>query len=321
MNLQAMIGSLCRKLNYASTPSSDVSERLTGFINEIHLRVLGLPGLGYLKHTQGQFTSVASNAQKSLPADVARVLSIRDTTNDITLAGKSWEWYARSVPDPSASSGTPTIWAPVGFVGYGTQPTGATKLYVVSSSASDTSQTCFVEGADLEGFPLSSTAKLNGTTRVQIGSGLGLSGLGDFRTVNEFYLSNTAVGFVVLTDVTETTYYASLSRGQTYARYLRIALWPTPSDAVTYAIDYERKVDDLSAPMDEPLVPSDFHWVIEAGAKMLEYEKTDDRRYPAAKAEYEQGVRDLKWFVTQQAIDGGPASTPSQLGAWYPAGS
>jgi hypothetical protein len=54
---------------------------------------------------------------------------------------------------------------------------------------------------------------------------------------------------------------------------------------------------------------------------MLEYEKQDDRRYPAARAEYQQGVRDLKWFVTQQA-DGGMASGGrSQLGAWYPAGS
>jgi hypothetical protein len=77
----------------------------------------------------------------------------------------------------------------------------------------------------------------------------------------------------------------------------------------------------MDAPNDEPLIPADFHWVIEAGAKMLEYEKTDDRRYPAAKAEYEQGIRDLKWFVTQQASDSGTVSAPSQLGPWYPAGS
>ena len=77
----------------------------------------------------------------------------------------------------------------------------------------------------------------------------------------------------------------------------------------------------MTESMDEPLVPRDFHWVIEAGAKMLEYEKQDDRRYPAAKGEYEKGVRDLKWFVTQQADGRDGTAGRSQLGPWYPAGS
>jgi hypothetical protein len=54
---------------------------------------------------------------------------------------------------------------------------------------------------------------------------------------------------------------------------------------------------------------------------MLEYEKMDDRRYPAARDEWQKGVRDLKWFVTQQADGVGTVVGRSQLGPWYPAGS
>jgi len=157
---------------------------------------------------------------------------------------------------------------------------------------------------------------MTGTTTVAIGT------LTDIVEITKFYLSAAAVGTVTLTeDAVGGTALSRIPIGQTHARYMRIALWPAPSSALSLTLDYVRQIEDMAENTDEPLVPRDFHWVIEAGAKMLEYEKQDDRRYPAAKAEYERGIRDLKWFVTQQADGGGPVGGRSQLGAWYPAGS
>jgi len=314
MTLTDMLADLYRKLNYASTPSSDTTIRLTAFLNEMHRRTLGLPGMEYLRQSQITFASVASTPQYSLPQDVARIIAIRDATNDLTLKGGSWGWYVGQEPDPTSTTGISSVWVPVGQVPYAAQPSDASTLYVDSTSASDTG-TCYVEGVRTGGYPFASSVTMTGATAVQIGTWTDIIG------ISKFYLSASAIGTVTLTEDAEAgTELARIPIGQTAARYLRIALWPTPSSVVTYTLDYLRQVTDFESPNDEPLLPQDFHWVIEAGAKMLEYEKTDDRRYPAARAEYQQGIRDLKWFVTQQA-DGGPVGGRSQLGAWYPAGS
>jgi hypothetical protein len=307
--------SLCRKLGYADNPATEVSTRLTMFLNEIHRRLLGLPGMAHLRQSSTTFTTVASTAQYSMPPDVARIVGMRDATNDATLSGQSWEWYMAQEPDPSATTGIPECWVPVGQVAVASQPSDASALYVDSTSASDTN-TCYVEGIRTGGYPFSTSVTMTGTTAVAIGSWTDIVG------ITKFYLSAPAVGTVTLTEDAEGgTELARIAIGQTHARYLRIALWPTPSSAISLTLDYSRQIEDMSEQTDEPLVPRDFHWVIEAGARMLEYEKQEDKRHAIARAEYEKGVRDLKWFVVQQADGGGGSGGRSQLGAWYPAGS
>lgn len=214
--------SLCRKLGYADAPASEVVTRLEGFINEIHRRLLGLPGLSYLRQSQTTLVTVANTPTYTLPTTVARIIGMRNAAENIVLRGQSWEWYQSQVPDPTTDVGVPEVWAPYG-------------------------------------------------------------------------LSTTLCPMIVL--------------------------WPTPASIYTLTLDYVRNIDDLTLAEDEVLVPKDFQWVIEAGAKMLEYEKQDDRRYPAAKGEFEKGIRDLKWFVTQQADGMDVPVQRSSLGPWYPAGT
>ena len=315
MTLTDMLADLYRKLNYASTPSTDVTTRLTSFLNEIQRRTLGMPGMEYLRQGQITFASAASTAQYSLPPDVARIIAIRDATNDLTLKSGPWLWYTQNEPDPAGTTGIPSVWVPVGQVCYATPPTDASALYVDSTSASDVG-TCYVEGIRTGGYPFSASVTMTGTTAVAIGAWTDIIG------ITKFNLSASAVGTVTLHEDAEGgTELARIPIGQTNARYLRIAMWPTPASAVTYTLDYLRQVQDLENPNDESVLPQDFHWVLVAGAKMLEYEKTDDRRYPAARDEYYKGLRDMRWFVVQQADGAGPVDQPSQLGAWYPAGS
>jgi hypothetical protein len=319
MTLYDLRVSLFRKLGFSDEPATEVVTRLTGFLNEIHRRVLGLPGMEYLRQSQTTFASVADTAQYSMPPDVARIIALHDTTNDVTVRGEPWAWYAAQTPDPADHTGIPEIWVPVGQVPYAAQPSNASKLYVDSTSASDTS-ICYVEGTRTGGYPFSSSVTMTGATAVQVGDWT------DILAITKFYLSASAVGSVTLTEDAEGgTELARIPIGQTHARYLRIALWPTPSSVNSYTLDYQRQIEDMEQHTDEPLVPRDFHWVIAAGARMLEYEKQDDRRYPAAKVDFEKGVRDLRWFVTQQAdgrsLTGGQAFVGSRLGPWYPRGT
>ena len=319
MTLYDLRVSLCRKLGYADTPPIEVQDRLTGFLNEVHHRILGLPGMDAIRQSQVTFATVANRPEYSLPPDVSRVLAIRDTVNQIVLKGEPWGWYTTQTPDPASSLGTPEIWVPIGQAGIAVQPANASAIYIKSTAAADVS-TCYLEGIRTGGYPFSSSVTMTGVTAVQVGS------LTDILAIAKFYLSASASGTVTLTE--DTGSGAELARvpiGQTHARYLRVALWPTPSDVITYTVDYLRQVEEMAEHTDEPLVPRDFHWVIEAGARMLEYEKTDDRRYPAARFDYEKGVRDMKWFVTQQADGrsalGAGTVQGSRLGAWYPRGS
>lgn len=222
MALQDIRLSLCRKLGYADSPSAEVAARLDSFVNEIHRRLLGMPGLGYLRQSSTTFVTVAGTSKYTMVAGVARIMGIRDTSNDLALRNMSWEWYQENVPDPSSTTGNPTVWVPAG---------------------------------------LDSTLALT------------------------------------------------------------IALYPTPSSIQTLALDYARNIDDITTNSGVVLVPPDFQWVIEAGAKMLEYERQDDRRYPAAREEFYRGIRDLKWFVSQPMYTGNAAVGRSSLGPWYPAGS
>jgi hypothetical protein len=315
MALHELRLSLCRKLGYSDAPSTEVVTRLTMFLNEIHRRLLGLPGMEYLRQSQTALTTAASTPQYSLPPDVARIIGIRDATNDAVLRGQTWAWYVSHEPDPTSTTGIPEYWVPVGQVAVATQPADASAVYVVSTSASDTN-TCAIEGIRTGGYPFTSSVAMTGTTAIKVGAH------SDIVALTKFYLGLPAVGTVTLTeDSSSGTELARIAIGQTHARYLRIALWPTPSSATSLTLDYSRQVEDMEDGTDEPLVPRDFHWVIESGARMLEYEKMDDRRYPAAVADFQKGVRDLKWFVTQQADANGARAGRSSLGAWYPAGS
>jgi hypothetical protein len=310
--------SLCRKLGYADAPATEVSTRLTMFLNEIHRRLLVLPGMAHLRQSQTTFTTVVSTPQYSLPPDVAHIIGMRDATNDAALTGRSWEWYMANEPDPAATTGIPECWVTVGQVAYAAQPSNASALYVDSTSASDTNL-CYVEGIRTGGYPFVESVTMTGTTAVKIGT------LSDVVAITKFYLSDVAVGTVTLTeDIEGGTELSRIAIGQTHARYLRIALWPTPSSAISLTLDYMRQIEDMAENTDEPLVPRDFHWVIEAGARMLEYEKSDDRRYPAARQEYTDGLKSLRWWLTEQsglAVTRSGSAGRSQLGPWYPAGS
>ena len=318
MSLHDMRVSLCRKLGYAESPSEEVESRLTGHLNEIQHRLLAMPGMNHLRHSQVTFASVASTPQYALPPDVGAVLGMRDATNSITLYPKSWAWYQEMEADPTSTTGTPSVWVPVGQSWVSTQPSDASIVWVKSASASDVG-TCYIEGIRTGGYPFTSSVTMTGITPVIVGPYTDIIGL------TKFYVSSSAVGAITLhEDVGTGTELSRIAIGETHARYMRIALWPTPAAALTYTVDYERNVEDMVYDVDEPLLPRGFHWVIEAGAKMLEYEKQDDSRYNLAAREYMRGISDLKWWLTEQAgivVSQNTPQPPSSLGAWYPAGS
>ena len=160
---------------------------------------------------------------------------------------------------------------------------------------------------------------MNGVTQVNIGPA-------DTIALTKFYLSAAAVGTVTLvTTAPGGANITTIPIGHSVSKHLEIALWPTPSAAVTYYVDAEIDIPDMANAGDEPRLPLDWHWLIGSGVRMLEYEKMDDSRYKAAQYEFERGVRDLRWRMMAQpcaVVAANPTRrVGSRLGPWYPAGT
>ena len=90
---------------------------------------------------------------------------------------------------------------------------------------------------------------------------------------------------------------ARIPIGDTYSRYVAVEWFPIPTAGVTEYVDYERRIYDLVNGTDAPLLPEDFHYLMELGAKVYEYEQLKDPYVVTARAEYEQGKTSLKNFV------------------------
>lgn len=318
MQLSTIQLDVYRRLNFADSPASSVVARILTFINQRHRQLLTMPGMDKLREGQITFATVANQALYGLGPSVSRIKTIYDTTNDIKLVERDLSWLRWQ--DPSLFvSGTPTVWIPRGFEQVQSQPSAATGLYVDSTSAGDTG-TAYIEGVRTGGYRATASVAMTGTTNVQIGT------LTDWIQVDKFYLSTAAVGTVTLeTAASGGTVLATIVAGQTYARYLRIQLWPTPSTAVTTSVDYTQEIQDMANATDQPLLPEDFHYLLSLGARLDEYEKADDDRREALLRDWELGVRRLREYVVNNPdkiiIPGMGDPGISNLGPWYPRGA
>src|SRR3990167_4775951 len=319
MTLTTILADVYRRLNYASSPASEVTTRLTAFLNEALAELYSMPGLGAalsLHQPSLTFASVASTPVLTLPQGVSRVQAIRDTTNDLTLEMRSPEWYRSVEPDQTNNTGTPTVWVPLGFAGVARQPSDASEIFVDSTSASDTN-TAYIEGIRTGGYPISLSVSMTGLTAVTLGAAYT-----DIIEITKFYLSAAAIGTVTLhEDASGGTELARIPITATFARYQQIALWPTPASAITYTVDGERDLPDMANANDEPPFPRRFHRILADYILWKEWDKKDDDRAGEAERRWMRGVKDLRYFVTcppDFLPARGQRVERSRLGAQYP---
>src|SRR3990167_2362033 len=302
-----ILADLYRRLNYATSPASDVTTRLQALLNESLQDLYSEPGLGEalsLHRPPLTFASVADTATYALPPGISRVAAIREGTNDRRLEMRSHQWYRSAEPDPTANSGTPSVWVPLGFGAVSVQPSDASEIFVDSTSGSDTG-TAYIEGIRTGGYPRTLSVTMTGVTAVSLGAAIT-----DFIQITKFYISAAAVGTVTLhEDASGGTELARIPIGQTFSRYQLVALWPTPSAAITYTVDGERDLPDMANANDEPPFPSRFHRLLIDYVLWKEWDKKDDERATDAERRYLRGVRQLKYFVTCP-----PDYLPSRVG-------
>lgn len=307
-----------RRLGFAASPDSTVATRIGAFLNDAHRQILSDPDLSGLRRGQLTFPSVASQVTYGLTPGFSRVYAVTERTNDRRLAQMSLD--DQRLFDPALrASGDPTHYIPLGRVAVAIQPSDASELFFDSTSASDT-QVAYVEGFTSGGYRRTANVTLTGTTAVSLSAAIT-----DWVMVTDVYLASAAVGVVTLLEDSGTgAELARIGVGQMRTRYQGIQLWPTPSQVITYYVDVDYEIGDMSNDTDEPLLPLDFHDLIAIGARIREYEKTDDlKRLQLARQEYQDRRRALRyWAIASPDYRPVPGMAGrygySPLGGFYP---
>jgi hypothetical protein len=299
----ALLTDVYRRCNYANPPSSsEVIARIKAFVNETQQELAAEQGLTSLMRANFTFASVASQQTYGLPAPLARILAMRELTTKRKLWARSLDWYRTVAPDPSTTSGTPAYYVMMGPQAVAKQPSAAAELFVKSTAVGDTTQTCYVEGLITGGYPRTASVVLTGTTAVTLSSLIT-----DWIEVTDVYLSAVGAGVITLHQTSGAgTELARFAIGQTQpTRYEGLALYPTPSAAITYLIDGEIDVTDLVNDTDSPdWLPVRFHRLLSTGTRVKEYEKTSNDLLDSALAQFEREKRALLAYVNNPP-DGG----------------
>ena len=317
MTLTSMLADLYRRFNYQSNPATEVTTRLTAFLNEAQRDIIGEPGFASMLRATITFASVADRAEYQLPPVIAQILSIRDTASRRTLERVSEEWYRRYISDPASDTGLPWAYAPIGLRSGTARPSDASELFAKSTAAGDT-QVLHYEVVTSEGNTRTGTVTLNGTTAVSLSASIT-----SIVEVSDLYLASAAVGTVTIhEDSGVGTQLGQINIGNTREQRWIIALVPTPSSVLTYTADAERNLTDLVQGTDEPQLPSRFHAAVLYGARMKEADFKDDlQRYSTAKAAYDDILGQMRAFLAGYGsiVPGGTPVGISSLGAQFPA--
>jgi len=319
MTLTEILASLYRRLDYASSPASDVTTRLKELVNQTQRQMLSHPALPSLRDDTITFASVAGQTRYGLPPAIAQIQAITDRTTSLRLRLIPPD-ELRNIDPGLLDSATPVGYTPWGQQAVAVQPSAACEVFVKSTSASDTG-TAYIEGIRTGGYPVTRSVTMTGATAVSLGSAFT-----DIVEVTKFYLSTAAVGTVTLhADSGVGDELARIAIGQAFSRYQSIQLWPTPQAALTYWVDYMRVVPDLINGTDEPLLPNDFHWLLVEGTLAIEWARSDDTRRSIAEASFNKGMRHLINRVANPPdflpVMGGRNQELSRLGRWFPDGA
>ena len=313
MTLSDLEADVYRRLGKNTTADTATQTRIRAFLNQRQRRILSDIGIGHLRDDVFTFASVIAQQRYALPQGVSRIHRIWETTNDRTLRMLSLAELREYEPDPV--SGTPDYFVPLGYTAVAAQPSDASAIYAKSTAAGDT-QNLTIEGVLSTGERRTVTQALTGVTALQIGT------LSTFVVIERVYVATAAAGTITVhEDSGSGTELARITLGATAPRYYSILLYPTPAAAITYYVDAAFEIADMSVAGDVPYLPPDFHYLLSVGARLDEYEKTDDpKRRQMVEREYREGVMALKWYLNGLPSLTGPPPRRSNLGAFFPEG-
>lgn len=250
----------------SQSPPTEVSRRFKRSANRWNRKILSSHGMDSLRRVSVTQASIASQATYGVALQALRYLT--ESATQRRLTEKTLAWYRDTVPDPTAWTGTPKYYVPMGWSRVHTRPANPSELFAKSTEAADIG-TIYVEAIRSTGYRVSLSKVLSGTTAVSLSTTIT-----DIIDVVNVYLSAAQTGTVTLhEDSGLGTELSRLPIGQTVPRFFRYALVPTPSQVITYTLDGIAPLVEMTIDTDEPFPNPDFHDILVDGILHDEFVK------------------------------------------------
>lgn len=231
--------------------------------------------------------TVASTENYQLPRDCDDISLIRQTSTPIKLHYIPDELFYKWLPDPT-TTGNPRwyrIWEQEGVE---VRLSSDDTLEVLSSSASDTTQTVRIVGKDSNGLMRTESLTLTGVTAV---AGTITYNAGDVLRISK---SADTTGIITIRKATGDTTLVQLAPTETSARFKVVSFYPIPDSAITLYLEYFTHIRRLEGDNDVPDLPEKWLWVVRLGtmAKVYQYQNKE-QLFASTQAMYAAGVKSM----------------------------
>lgn len=203
------------------------------------------------------FSSVANQRTYHFGFEFNKVLSLRDTTNNIDLTELTEGEIEEMDPDFS-DTGTPYSYSITGMSWVENQPSSASVITIVSDSASDTTQTVTINGFDANNTEITETLSLNGLTPAV--------GTTSFTEITHISKSESTAGIVTATSNSAAVTVIRIPAAQLAKQYQPLNLYYIPSAINVYKVRGIRRPRMMISANDYPDFPEAYHELVLIGA-------------------------------------------------------
>lgn len=279
------------------TRETQINSTIEEYINQTLLEIqspawafeqIGLKGYDHKWSFNRRKTTLSVSAETAqLPRDCDEIGLLRQTSTPVKLHYIPDNLFYEWLPNPTAT-GNPKwyrVWEEEGVeVRLSTDDT----LEILSSSASDTTQTVRIVGKDANGLVRTESLTLTGTTAV---AGSITYNSGDVLRISK---SADTTGIITIREATADTTLVKLAPTETTARFKVISFYPIPTTATTLYLEYFVSIRRLEGDNDVPDLPEKWLWVVRLGtmAKVYQYQNKESM-FNSAQALFASGVRSM----------------------------
>jgi hypothetical protein len=235
--------------------TSAMSSLIKSYINDRMAEVLKRTNILDVNRADYSFSTTSGTEDYILPSDFGKEIIVRDATNKVNLSRVDSQSNVMLNPYSTDDTGVVKQYVILDKT-YQEQPSSASVISFVSSSASDTSQIMYVKGFDSNGYEDYEQKQINGTTTV--------STTKSFSRIVSVSKSALTSGTITVTSNSGAKTIAVMSRAMLEYRVKVMRLVNIPNATLTIDVIYIPKMLPMVQDYDYPII--DCADILEAGA-------------------------------------------------------
>lgn len=228
---------------------------IQNYINDRYREIKQRLSIVDIQRTDYSFTTTSGTEDYVLPQDFLKEFTVMDKTNKRQLSRIDSQQQVDNYSWDLDGNGIMTHYMILDKT-CNKQPTSASAIAVVSSSASDTTQTVYIKGLDSNGYEDYETITLTGTTPA--------NSTKSYTHIMMISKSAVTAGTITLTSNSGAVTNAVMSRQMLDYRVKVMRLVQIPDSSYSIEVSYAQRENELNQDGDYPIL--DCYDALEAGA-------------------------------------------------------